>query len=98
LHLVLRLRGGMYDITSGRHGFEVLEDGSIVFPQIGEVVHFSDNLTLNGHDGQAYRFHSQEELVRFLEEKHISVLLNDFESAQKDNDSLEAEIARWMPS
>merc|ERR1712137_533020 len=27
LHLVLRLRGGMYDPISGRYGFQVLDDG-----------------------------------------------------------------------
>merc|ERR1711959_117544 len=67
LHLVLRLRGGMFDLTSGHQGFEVLEDG-LQFSQ-HEKLSFSDGLS--GIGPHSLSFGSVEELVKYAEVEQV---------------------------
>jgi ubiquitin C len=95
LHLVLRLRGGMYDPTSGREGFQVLEDGDICF---------SDGSRLRFHDGQyplmncSQSFRSRDEVIASLQEARIEFLLRDLEEDQTESSACAAEIARLTAS
>jgi len=97
LYLILRLRGGMYDVTSGREGFKV----------VGDIVHFPSEpsasimrqngvFTVHSQRDGTRTFRSQEELVSFLEGTRITFLLNDLESALKQGEALEVETGMWM--
>lgn len=84
LHLVLRLRGGMYDPISGREGFRVLHDG--IHFEGGSVQSFEDGLDAE----------SRAETVSFVEDKRMDFLFNRLEEVQGTSDSLSAEAAMWM--
>lgn len=73
LHLVLRLRGGMYDLTSGRAGFEVLED-RLQFSN-NEKILFSDGLCGIGTEGLS--FTSVEELVKYAGDHRVAFLIGE---------------------
>ena len=86
LHLILRLRGGMYDEISGREGFQVLSD---------EVV-FNDGRRwrFDGEECQGYE--SKEALLKHLETSRLDYLLRALEQLQTSSSYLEGEAARWM--
>jgi len=73
LHLVLRLRGGMFDLTSGHQGFEVLED-CLQFSQ-HEKLSFSDGLS--GIGPHSLSFGSVKELVKYAEDHRIAFLVGE---------------------
>jgi len=96
LHLVLRLRGGMYDVSSGRHGFEVLEDG--LHFSGGDQLSFRNGLSNIGSENLS--FGSAEELIKYAEGQRAAflfeVLLGEVAEAQKQNEALDAEIMRQI--
>jgi len=98
LHLVLRLRGGMYDPISGREGFEVLSD-KIVF-EGGESWKFdgsSESLKFYSHaKGETLSFSSKEEMVSYLESSRVEFLLRRLEQVQSDSEEIEKEADLWM--
>ena len=92
LHLVLRLRGGMYDEISGREGFEVLSD------QIklgnGQVVKLEGKIwKLQGSDRT---FASKQDILRQLESQRLESLMKRLEKLQKQSEAYEKETAFWM--
>jgi len=92
MHLVLRLRGGMYDPISGREGFKVLSD-EIVFDN-GSTLTFdgsSESLECFGHT-----FDSKAEMLSFLEEHRIEALLKRLEEVQSRSERVEKEAQQWM--
>merc|ERR1712217_680916 len=96
LHLVLRLRGGMYDYTSGRYDLDVCEDG-VYFSADGHYIKF-DNISkgpvfLGAHSMQ---FSSKRELLEFLQQRRIQHLLSEVESLAEVGIRNDAEIAKWM--
>eukprot|EP00929_Paragymnodinium_shiwhaense_P108505 TRINITY_DN74822_c0_g1_i1.p1 TRINITY_DN74822_c0_g1~~TRINITY_DN74822_c0_g1_i1.p1 ORF type:complete len:340 (-),score=66.64 TRINITY_DN74822_c0_g1_i1:942-1961(-) len=89
LHLVLRLRGGMYDPISGRLGFKVLPDG-IRFDD-GQSHRFSEGLSLRGES-----FSSKKEMIEFLMKKRVDYLLGSIEEVQERSDALAKQTADLM--
>lgn len=88
LHLVLRLRGGMYDGISGRQGFQVLS----------EQVVFEDGTTwrFDGAEAERRSFQSKEEMVDFLEGKRTLHLWTHLEKLHTRGSALEEEANTWM--
>merc|ERR1719421_436661 len=93
IHLVLRLRGGMYDPISGREGFSVLHNG-IRFDN-GHMHLFENGNDLH-IDGRFHQFHSRDEMVSFLESQRIDFLFNRLEEVQDTSESVSAEASMWM--
>ncbi|CAE7562186.1 UBB [Symbiodinium sp. CCMP2592] len=98
LHLILRLRGGMYDPISGRQGFEVLSD-KIVFED-GDSWKFdgsSESLKFYSHGKrETVSFSSKEEMVSYLESSRVEFLLRRLEQVQSSSQELEKEAGLWM--
>lgn len=95
LHLVLRLRGGMYDQSSGREDFEVLQDGDICFSGGSRAEFTNGRYTLNNC---SRTFRSRAEVCAYLQEARIECLLRDLEEEQTESSACAAEIARWTAS
>lgn len=98
VHLVLRLRGGMYDPISGRLGFEVLSD-KIVFEggHTWELdgsregfEHYSD------HEKKRFSFASKAEMLNCLEDHRVEGLLKRLEEVQSRSEEVGKEAALWM--
>eukprot|EP00438_Fugacium_kawagutii_P007905 Skav203687 [mRNA] locus=scaffold259:154001:154855:+ [translate_table: standard] len=87
LHLVLRLRGGMYDPISGRFGFEVLSD-KIVFTD-GQTWMLDEAL-------QSYVCSSKRELVSTLESNRIEYLFERLKEVQSSSEKTGEEASVWM--
>jgi hypothetical protein len=95
IHMVLRLRGGMYDPTSGREGFEVLEDGDICFSDGSRPQFSNGQYTLLGcHQS----FRSRNEVIAYLQDARIEFLLRDLEIEQTKSTACAAAIARLVGS
>jgi len=96
LHLVLRLRGGMYDYTSGRYDFDVCEDG-VYFSADGHYIKF-DNISKGPVflGTQSKQFSSKQELLEFLQQRRIQHLLSEVEDLTEVGIQNDAEIAKWM--
>ncbi|CAE7226957.1 ubi [Symbiodinium sp. CCMP2592] len=99
LHLLLPLRGGMYDEISGRQGFEVLpdkivfEDGSSWTVDGGLV-----SLPCSGDDERQRKmssFSSLEEMVSHLESSRVEFLLRRLEQIQTRTHITEKEAGVW---
>lgn len=86
LHLILRLRGGMYDEISGRDGFQVLSD---------EVV-FDDGRRWRFDGEECQEFESKEKVLDYLETSRLNYLLHFLEELQTSSSDLEREAAQWM--
>ena len=86
LHLVLRLRGGMYDPVSGRQGFQVLSD---------QVV-FHDGTTWRFDGEKGRRFRSKEEMVDFLEGSRTLHLWMHLHKLHTSSSALEEKVNGWM--
>jgi hypothetical protein len=103
LHLVLRLRGGMYEAISGRHGFHVL----------GDEVHFENDhiIEIEGQDeskvslkdnsgmkpyfeskGEDHCFKSKEELIKQLEQTRLAFLFQRLSDVQDKNTAISSAI------
>jgi len=98
LHLVLRLRGGMYDPISGRLGFEVLSD-TIVFEN-GEKRPFDgspESLQLySTHEKRPLLFSSKTEMLSCFESCRVEGLFQRLQEVQSKNERIEKEAALWM--
>jgi len=98
LHLVLRLRGGMYDPISGRLGFEVLSD-TIVFEN-GEKRPFDgspESLQLySTHENRRLSFCSKAEMLSCLESCRVEGLFRRLQAVQGNNERIGREAALWM--
>ncbi|CAE7715699.1 TU20 [Symbiodinium microadriaticum] len=98
LHMILRLRGGMYDPISGRQGFEVLSD-KIVF-EGGESWKFDgspESLQFYSDDTrETLSFSSKEEMVSYLESSRVEFLLRRLEQVQSISQEIEKEAGLWM--
>ena len=101
LHLLLPLRGGMYDEISGRQGFEVLsdkivfEDGSSWTVEGGLV-----SLPCSGDDERKRKmssFSSFEEMVSYLESSRVEFLLRRLEQIQTRSHITEKEKVCGFP-
>ncbi|CAE7248467.1 unnamed protein product [Symbiodinium sp. KB8] len=92
MHLVLRLRGGMYDPISGREGFKVLSD-EIVFDN-GSTLTFDGSSESLECFGQS--FASKAEMLSFLEEHRIEALLKRLQEVQSRSERVEKEAQEWM--
>eukprot|EP00438_Fugacium_kawagutii_P010132 Skav212089 [mRNA] locus=scaffold4509:37111:37845:+ [translate_table: standard] len=88
LHLVLRLRGGMYDPISGRSGFEVLSD-KIVFRD-------GNSLNLDGTLESLRGYSSQDELLSALESDRIEYLFERLKEVQSSGEKAGEEASVWM--
>lgn len=101
LHLILRLRGGMYDSISGRQGFEVLRGGIRFDGTCGDRGHVHswerDGLSLHWQDG-IKTFGSQKEMINFLEESRIECLLGRLQNVQEAGENLMMKVAMWTSS
>mmetsp|Transcript_48877 Transcript_48877/g.90161 ORF Transcript_48877/g.90161 Transcript_48877/m.90161 type:complete len:442 (-) Transcript_48877:560-1885(-) len=104
LHLVGRLRGGMYEEISGRHGFEVLSD-KIVFEdgrtmvwscsqEKGFVVGFSEGWRCSVDS--KYHFASKDEVVSSLESLRFECLLERLQQVQDTTEAMERKVAHFM--
>eukprot|EP00438_Fugacium_kawagutii_P003449 Skav229317 [mRNA] locus=scaffold2616:100624:101478:+ [translate_table: standard] len=88
LHLVLRLRGGMYDPISGRSGFEVLSD-KIMFQD-------GDSWNLDGSLESLRGYSSQDELITALESNRINHLFERLKEVQSSSEKAGEEASLWM--
>jgi len=98
LHLVLRLRGGMYDPISGRQGFEVLSD-KIVFEDGSswKLDGSRESLRCFSHREQRLlSFRSTAEMVSYLESAREECLLERLQEVQSSTEEVEKEAAAWM--
>ncbi|CAE7384401.1 ABCC11 [Symbiodinium natans] len=88
----------MYDVISGRQGFEVLSD-KVVFKD-GSVWKFDGSSgSLQKYcdrEHQTLSFSSKEELVSHLEATRIDFLLERLEEVQSKSQDIEKETTDWM--
>lgn len=98
VHLVLRLRGGMYDPISGRLGFEVLSD-SIVFEN-GEELRFDGSSASlqhwSDHANRYFNFSSKAEALSCFESCRVEALFRRLQEIQRRNEIIGTEVASWM--
>lgn len=103
LHLVLRLRGGMYQPISGRCGFEVLRDG----------IEFEDGIVLyirqkrkQGNERQTIlcdengevkgQFGSKAEAIEHLEDQRIQYLLSRLGDVQEKSVAIRLATEKFL--
>ena len=105
LHLVLRLRGGMYEAISGRNGFEVLSDSVILWGLSGKQTwkfeQSQDGFTLKLDDGDPestarQTYESKAELLEFLESNRLESLFDRLLEIQRRSEAADKEAALWM--
>lgn len=96
VNLVLRLRGGMYDETSGRSDYEVVGDGVFICGRSERVVRPVDGVyTLIGPNGGA-ELTSQRDVVEFLARKHLDRLFEELASTQEESERIAREVTEWV--
>jgi len=97
LHLVLGLRGGMYDRISGRKGFEVLPD-KIVFEDgsTWKLDESAESFKRCDEKHKLVSFSSKEEMVSYLESSRVEFLLQRLEEIQRRSQEIEREASHWM--
>jgi len=92
LHMVLRLRGGMYLPISGRDGFEVLSD-EIVLKDGRKIKLEGNTWKLEGTDCS---FTSREEILKMLESDRIEELLDRLKTLEDQRVITEEEVFSWV--
>ena len=100
LHLVLRLRGGMFDAISGREGFQVLSD-RVVFESGTEWKFDSQRGRLRLYkDGDEavphYEYESKAHMLSQLESIRVESLLQRLKHVQDGSEETAKEAALWM--
>jgi len=95
MHLMPRLRGGMYDPISGRMGFEVLED-SILFED-GQRKQLDGSLRhWNVHEGRLFGFKCKADMRSCFESCRVEALFRRLQDLQSRSDRIGSEAAHWM--
>ncbi|CAE7947868.1 ubi4 [Symbiodinium sp. KB8] len=97
LHLVLTLRGGMYDQISGRKAFEVLSD-KIVFEDGSswKLDEPAESFKRCDEKGKVVSFSSKEEMVSYMESSRVEFLLQRLEEIQCRSQEIHKEASNWM--
>lgn len=97
LHLVLTLRGGMYDQISGRKAFEVLSD-KIVFEDGSswKLDETAESFKRCDEKGKVVSFSSKEEMVSYMESSRVEFLLQRLEEIQRRSQEIQKEASNWM--
>ncbi|CAE7482153.1 ubi [Symbiodinium sp. CCMP2592] len=97
IHVVLSLRGGMYEGISGRKGFEVLPD-KIVFEDGSswKLDESAESFKRCDEKHQTISFASKEEMVSYLESSRVEFLLQRLEEIQCRSQEIEKEASHWM--
>mmetsp|Transcript_60558 Transcript_60558/g.74218 ORF Transcript_60558/g.74218 Transcript_60558/m.74218 type:complete len:307 (-) Transcript_60558:20-940(-) len=94
LHMVLRLRGGMYLPISGRDGFEVLSDQVVL--SNGQKVKLEGDRWCAEQVQPHLSWSSKDELLKMLESQRVEGLLERLKSLQDQSEFYEEQVASWM--